>query len=627
MATRPKRSSQLQNPFIEHVDKAVFGVLVLLLGYAVYGAVVHPTYEKRPEQLKSSAETKLATIRNAKPDDPFREQFPVENFAAKVRSANQPIQPTEFAINTPFYVDRTAVLGEKRGQPELVPAVELNARFIRMSIATNRTGPQAGPMAPTASAGEGTRGPRVARQIESEGGEIDSEGDPTGIRVSSGAVPKGKMAVLLVGRVPVQEQLAKYQQELFKSRFSDKERDMPFYITFLLERADVTNDPENPQWTAVVNNQSLIAANLMEMREWAGTAPEIVETRHVRTLELDETTGVWRNFTSPLPPRLLEDWSSEATCKSIKKLEPADNPLLTSTDAAASGEAAVPMVPMGNPFGTNPYESGVPLPQAGNARGSNAPNQGTRSVRKEEDGFADILLRFFDFTVEPNHRYQYRVKLVLRNPNYNLPDRYLKDPSLAKQQYVFSPDSEPTPPVTVSGYSEVLAGPVKPASGINEATASVLIRNRDADTGAIVAYEFESLARGTLLNFEVAKKTIRGGQTVGALMPNPATSQVSIAELARFKSNELLLDVRGGDQLPSPPSNRVHEASGVLVLDENGWLHVRGEVADSAEQYEEEKTRLALLAASLEPEVKEVEGGEGENSGLGGNLGGRANPE
>jgi len=628
MAPRPKRSSQMQNPAIEYVDKAAFGLLVLVLGYAVYSAITHPTYEKRPEELRTQAETKLTAINTARPDDSFKEQFPVENFAAKVSAANQPIKPEEFAITTPFFVDRTAVLGEKRGQPELLPAVELSARFVRMSIATNptptATATQTAPMGP----GAAPAGPRPGRRtpMADLAGEVSSEspeGGEGGGRgySSSGLVPKGKMAVVVVGRVPVQDQLLKYQQEFLSSRFSDRERDVPFYVTFLLERADVTHDPENPQWTSVVDGQSLIAANLLEMSEWAGTAQEVVDITHVRPLELDQTTGAWRNFTSPLPPRLLEEWSSEVTCKSIKKLEPTTDPLLGGA-ATPETQQQVASIPMGNPF-ANPFQNNVPLPAQGNRNPAGTPDAGARrNDPQKKDGMSDILLRFFDFKVEPNHRYQYRVKLVLRNPNFNLPDRYLKDPSVAKQQYVFSPDSEPTPVVTVSGYSEVIAGGVDPPRGINEATASIIIRNRDADTGAIVAYEFPGVERGAMLNFEVAKKTVRG-KTVGALMPNPATSKVSVAEHAVFKSNEMLLDLRGGDNLPSPHNRRVKETSGVLVLDENGWLHVRGEFADQAEPYMEEKLRLDQLAASLEPDVKPMEGGAESTSAEGGPLGGR----
>ncbi len=621
MAPRPKRSSQLQNPLVEHVDKAVFGVLVLLLGYAVYGAITHPTYEKRPEQLKSMAESKLAAINNATPDEEFVGQFPVENFAAKVRSANQPIQPAEFAINTPFYVDRTAVLGDKRGMPELLPAVELNARFVRMSIATidpNAQKPQVVSADPTSSTAENPRSRGAAstyRNISTLSGAED--GSP-GVRAPSGSVPKGKMAIVVVGRIPAQAQLAKYHEAFRQSRFSDQDRDIPAYVTFLLERADVTDDPENPDWQGVVDNQSLVVANLLEMREWAGEAPEIVDKKYVRPLQLDPMTGRWMNFTSPLPPRLLEDWSSEATCRTIKKIDPEDETQLTSARGQAEAQPNVPLVPMGNPF-DNPFQGGTPLPQSGGQRSSDGtPDMAGSRPRTKEDDVHDILLRFFDFKVEPNRRYQYRVKLVLENPNFNLPERYLKDPAVAKQQFLFSPNSDPTPAVTVAGYSEVLAGKVLPPKGFNEASASFIIRKRDSETGAIIAYEFPGVERGTLLNFDVVKKEMKGGETIGALMPNPATNQVSYADHVQFTSNELLLDVRGGDPLPGRKKPAV-EPCGVLVMDENGWLQVRGEIVESADIYGEELERLAMLKESMKPPAAEetVPGSEG----LGGEVG------
>ena len=56
-----------------------------------------------------------------------------------------------------------------------------------------------------------------------------------------------------------------------------------------------------------------------------------------------------------------------------------------------------------------------------------------------------LLVRFMDFTVERGHSYQYRVRLEMKNPNYNHPLDELEDPALGTEPTVFSSWSSPTP--------------------------------------------------------------------------------------------------------------------------------------------------------------------------------------
>ena len=662
MAARPKRSKQKLNPFVEHGEKIALGLLVAVLGWVVDGALVHPTYEKKPEELKQAANSKLTAIQTAAPDATFAEQFPEEDFANKVQQANQPIAPAEYALATPIHFDGATGLGDKRIQPELLPLDEVSARFVRMSLAIspsaeNLAGGPGGVRRPGAGGLEGEALPPVRRPINIEGGPKTTPG----VSAPQGSIPRGPMAIVVVGRVPVSEQVALYQKAFRDSRFKDSVRDLPEYVSFLIERADVTDSEQNPKWSAVTGqNQPLILANLAEVKTWAVEAPEIVEPQNVRRLQLNAATGFWEGFTFPLPPRLLEDWGSEVTCKSIKKIDPLAAPGIPGE--ATPGQTPPAPVPGGNPFTNpppaNPFQNppmGAPFNPGANIRrpggqrfvaqqpsgGFRPPGvMGTPNFRDAEmEGFGpsgtgqavanpSILFRFFDFHLEPNRRYQYRVQLVLKNPNFELPERYLQTADLGKSPYIMSPFSDPTPAVGMTGFSEVLAGPVKPASGIVDASATIIIRNRDPETGATVAFEFPGLKRGTLLNY-IEKKTtqrVRGGGTkdTGPLKPNPVDGSVTIADEAKFQSNELLLDILGGENIPGSPTNRVTEPSGVLVLDQDGRLDVRGALADQVTDFDDAKKRLEELANLLAPEKTGEDIGQPQQNGngLGGRVGG-----
>ncbi len=60
-----------------------------------------------------------------------------------------------------------------------------------------------------------------------------------------------------------------------------------------------------------------------------------------------------------------------------------------------------------------------------------------------------LLVRFMDFTCDRGNAYQYRVRLEMRNPNFNKPVDELELPELATQRTIFSSWSEPTQPVFI----------------------------------------------------------------------------------------------------------------------------------------------------------------------------------
>jgi hypothetical protein len=62
-----------------------------------------------------------------------------------------------------------------------------------------------------------------------------------------------------------------------------------------------------------------------------------------------------------------------------------------------------------------------------------------------------LLVRFMDFTCDRGNAYQYRVRLEMRNPNFNVPIDELEQPELATQRTIFSEWSEPTTPIFVPG--------------------------------------------------------------------------------------------------------------------------------------------------------------------------------
>jgi hypothetical protein len=60
-----------------------------------------------------------------------------------------------------------------------------------------------------------------------------------------------------------------------------------------------------------------------------------------------------------------------------------------------------------------------------------------------------LLFRYFDFDVEPGKAYRYRVRLILKNPAYNLPPELAMLPQVVQGETRATEWSEPTAPVIV----------------------------------------------------------------------------------------------------------------------------------------------------------------------------------
>jgi len=214
------------------------------------------------------------------------------------------------------------------------------------------------------------------------------------------------------------------------------------------------------------------------------------------------------------------------------------------------------------------------------------------------------LFRFIDLNVKPGYAYRYRVKLVLRNPNYNRPEYQLLDPKEAKQQLIESPLTEPTATVVIPQDVHLLAIEVNPPRGTAESSAKVAVVKWIEESG-LEAYKDFSTWRGAMLNFPEALFPPTGpikakaprptrptrpaaeGGTRPARRPTTAVPDEYESEAAygtqpeaviqqvkvNYSTGALTLDMRGGEKLPfgRPP---MVEAGDVLVLDSVGRLQV-----------------------------------------------------
>lgn len=227
---------------------------------------------------------------------------------------------------------------------------------------------------------------------------------------------------------------------------------------------------------------------------------------------------------------------------------------------------------------------------------------------------SDFLLRFIDYTVQVGHRYSYRVRVAVENPNHGLPVRYLEDPVMANDTLLYSEWSEATKPVSVSRYAEPLVGPAKPQAPQNPARVDVAIIQRDAKTGATISHVFPTQERGQLLNKTVlVKSNDRAWKDKVVAYEDPFGLVVGVEDYD-FRTDALILDLRGGERLTDRARDG-DEPAEVLLFDESGRIVLNSELSEElGSRFEREDERVAEMREQL-PESGEKAKKPDENNG------------
>jgi len=320
------------------------------------------------------------------------------------------------------------------------------------------------------------------------------------------------------------------QQQAFDALFTgavsyDPKSDTALYLKPVLERTEATaGDPNAAKWEPVADGKAFEEI-------WRGAAPEIVSPKFIAP-----------DLTAKLGDLAQGTWDEAVSHPKV--------PLI--------GEEQPPAAPPADaPPGTKPAEPVI----------------------------EHLLLRAFDYTVQPGKKYRYRVTLVAANPNAGKHPSYLKDPKSGQESTLKSPPSQPSSVVTIPDGHGVLAGAVEGGSRTREPTATIVVTSIDARTGLIAATEMKEVRRGTVGNTEQRAVKAR----------NPLNKSIQDLDLA-IKSNIMVLDISGGKPLGA--KSKLTTPGEILLMDANGNLTVRSEM-DDVEQY---NIAMPVDPATVKPE-------------------------
>ncbi len=615
--------------FIDHVEKVLFGIVIVFFLLFVYRAVARPRLDFQPQDLVQDADQAKKRIQDTKPSP-----VAIRGFAEEADGIRKPIAETDYTFKTAW---DPLIFTENvpRGVPASFPIKDLRA-----------------------SAGNG------AFAMAPEDEEEESE--------ESMPATRGQRWVLLTGLIDHRKQKDAYDTAYQEAAQWDPQRDYPDYMFYRVERAEVDPRVETAElkWTPihVMNMNSLqdlwlqsgndlvdptylppprgsvsLAYPLgpLQNRAWG---PEVAHLPEIPLLEESSSlmasggamggmSGMYGGTAGKKAPTTAKDGkgaaaeeSEEEAAKRIeaekkaraerrkkarqKLAQQPDEPDAFDTASGGAGaggfagpggmDAAYGMRGAGRRATPGAMPGAMPGMAAG---GMSSMMPGTRGPMRRRAGAGEeeeevevqevayMLFRFFDFSVQPGKHYRYRVKLVLANPNYGMLSHFLEKDGMEKVKTLEADWSEPSPSISVPVDSQVLAVSAKASDG----TASLMLVRFEEKDGVSAAEEFATVQRGQVLNYpgrpfpETGAVGMMGGMGGMGEMTMPYSAGTPVRQddatterKVDYVTNALLLDVAGGGRLPGKDRS-LAEPGSVLLLDGEGKLVVHNELDDLPE--------------------------------------------
>lgn len=663
--------------FINHGEKFGLALIVLIVLLAL-GKTSWSRYAEAPEELDRKA--KDARQRFSSPDNRWpkekEESFKVVDFTDRAGQLFQPLDlaKVEFStpLVTPLYRKR-----EQASEPVLM-AVEFliadagqailgvspaNSAVVDSGTATAAesavpTPPGTGfrPSTQPGGANTATANPggatippagitapgQTTRMSSGPGGHAGpgahggSAGMPGAGGDPSGVVARGARYVAVRGVFPLKQQLDRYQQALKVS--SADASSMFELLDFVLERqaAVAGPDPWDTKWETVS-----IESALEVLRECSDFDQDPVKT--------GVTDSV---ITMSLPYRLLEFWGDHATHPNIRdfqlKPEEMERELKLQEKLVEEYEKAKlqsePRVRrrgvapeqrdlrrMGQELMTGPgashnmerMMSGMAGPMT---EGGPQTKMSSADIKDRLTANGRLLLfRYFDFDVQPGMAYRYRVKLAIRNPNFERPPAEIVSPELAEGAERETPWSNISMPAVVPAsvnyfLKDVERDPSRDDKARpNKPVASISMFEWDTKLGTMV---HDTLKLTNIGQFIWEKKK--------SIVVNAATRSYKDDVEVAFLTGDVLLDASGdfdiaADQHPDlklrPEKNRSSVKLGLVpeavVMTELGEMKELDSASErSKEQVLQQRVDAERAEFKKQRDASTQPGGAHDGAGL-----------
>ena len=572
MSTKLKNAGKLQAFFLSHGEKLGVALIVAVAGWLVYSSMGLEQEERKPPELETLVRNTLSDVNEYGWTDAVEKADPPPPVADDFKAtAAESINPEEYALSR-YGINRHVVQPiVLRRDPVLLPAQEVEGQgytvlmpFLSAEMAERRRLDELRDDAQRDKEREAERlrteeendrgGRRRGRRDERDARELGPGNDPDrrpipngrrrgGASLNGDELVKVQSCAVVLAKVPVMDQLKIYQDVFENARGFDPSRDLPQYLGFYVERAEVRPGEELKWAPATVRNGSggkpLPAVTdhtiPIALGDWVEEMEPLVDDRYFHP-----------SLTFPLPAIVSRDWGPEVVHS--------DLPLAAETEALEQNmddehDPAASDLEDGNIFGSG-EDSGRGFGEAGRGGGRTPRRSGRRGggMGREyggemmmEPGFGGrggrggggarrggsrrgsgsafsfevphAMVRFLDFNVQQGRRYKYRIQLLLLDVNgkgqvsgthleKDVRQRVSKTRRTATP-FIKTEWSEPSSTISVPLAGNIYVAGAQSAS-VGEPTATLVVESFDIDPEtrhAIQGWiEKDKIRRGAVMN-------------------------------------------------------------------------------------------------------------------------------
>jgi len=580
------------NLFLRYGEFMLVAVGVLVFGCLVALGGGLTKFTLTAEQINSSASRAADTIANStvtpKEFDDAVVVYDYDEYAELIKTAVK-----VNAYETPVRWEQS-LFPDKNKRPDVkpLPVENLRARASIGAIMYNEI---------SASSNVGAGGGMMG-------------GGMTGM--SSGKV-EGKRWITVTGSIPIRKQTAIYSDLFSDAQYLDDVRDQPRYIFYELQRGEV-----GPRGAVNWQKVDVIRAMKRENQQWAGVGMEQVGYNYLAPIvpnfppmamncppmigkpfgeEIANLPNIPLNYSEQIASQaeMVKEWNQLQD-----EMRQFDEATLLErdpfADAGRMGGSGLGMGMMGG-MGSGMDSGMTPSMGSGSSGGMNAPNAGSVLInenamnryrmRVQNAVAVDYyLFRYFDFEVEPDKTYQYRVKLILANPNYGIKEEFVEDVDSVNQRYVESDFSVASNPVALGADSRIFVQDVQAASQPG-AEPRIMLSSVyfDSESASESIAQDKSLRRGEVANFysqshNPVDLTSSGGMTADYYGGSGGSSRAgnrNVRKSVNHISDIAVVDALGGDKISS--NTALLSPSKVMFLEPNGFLRIRELKEDARE--------------------------------------------
>ena len=448
--------------------------------------------------------------------------------------------------------------------------------------------------------------------------------------------PKGKKWITLTGSIPIRKQQEAYNNLFGTAQYTDDIRDQPRYVYYELERGVVNPVNGNTEWSRI----DVVKAMKKENKQWAGVGSDQVgysymaptvpgfppmamncppmmnkpfgeEVANLPNIPLNSTDQIKVQSEQLKEWNELQDEMNQFEESDLLNRDPFSDARLGG--GMSGGMGGVGMMGggvsgggmmaggmgggmMAGGMGGDMMGGGV---SGGGMEGANGGNSwminqnaiaNSRLKIRQAVSVDYYLFRYFDFDVDPDKTYVYRVKLILANPNYGVEERFVADPSTLEKKTIESEVSQISNPVSLGEvsriYAQSVSAPGRPGAEPSIQVSSVYFDAEDANES--ISKDI-SVKRGQVCNFPGQTHdpvNVSGGMTMDMMYGDMGGGSAKKGGKNQKKavnhiSNVCIVDGLGGEKISGVSD---YTAPGkILILEPNGLMRVR-EVKEDARE-------------------------------------------